>query len=313
MPRQRFDKSLVEDRDEGETDDGQPLIRLQRYLAMAGLGSRRHCEEFILTGRVTVDRQTITELGVRVDPEKQKICLDGERVVTERKVYYLLNKPIGVLCTNADPEGRSRVIDLFPRQRERLFTVGRLDEHSQGLLLVTNDGDLAHRLAHPRFEVPKVYRVQVMGTPSREVLEQLRKGETFSEGRFKVESARILKVKGPSSQLEIVLREGQNREIRRLLARQGHKVQKLERVALGPLRLGPLPPGAYRPLLFRELNDLRKLVSGKVSAGRGPRSKGAGRPKRPGGKRVSGSRRPGGKVPAGRRRGRGRGVDLESQ
>lgn len=267
---------------DADEDDGSPLIRLQRYLAMAGLGSRRHCEEFILAGRVTVDRETITELGARVDPQRQKICLDGEKVATERKVYYLLNKPVGFLCTNADPAGRSRVIDLFPRTGERLFTVGRLDEHSEGLLVVTNDGDLANHLAHPRFRVRKVYRVQVAGSPSREVLDQLKKGVNFAEGRFKVEDVRALRAKGQSTLLEMVLMEGQNREIRRLLAKLGHKVQRLERVALGPLRLGPLPSGAYRPLAFKELNDLRRLVAGKpTDAGKaGSKSpRGKGRPK----------------------------------
>ena len=144
-------------------DDSTGPIRLQRYLAMAGAGSRRHCEDFILTGRVTVDRRTVRELGFRVEPGEQEVRLDGERVRLERKAYFLLNKPRGYLCTNNDPDGRPRVIDLFPHARERLFTVGRLDEHSQGLILVTNDGDLAHKLAHPRFRVRKLYQVQEIG------------------------------------------------------------------------------------------------------------------------------------------------------
>jgi 23S rRNA pseudouridine2605 synthase len=272
--------------DAAETGDG---IRLQRYLAMAGAGSRRHCEEFILTGRVTVDRETVRELGFRVMPGEHDVRLDGERVRLERKVWYVLNKPVGYLCTNNDPAGRARVIDLFPANRERLFSVGRLDEHSQGLLLVTNDGDLAHRLAHPRFRVRKIYHVQVAGVPTRELVEQLKRGMYFAEGRFKVADVKFLRTQGASALLEIVLTEGQNREIRRLMAKLGHKVQRLERVALGPVRLGDLPLGAHRPLTPPEIAALHELVTGTTArprrTGRGSSSgngkkhrKGAGRP-----------------------------------
>jgi 23S rRNA pseudouridine2605 synthase len=232
---------------------------------MAGAGSRRHCEEFILSGRVTVDRQTIRELGFRVVPDEQDVRLDGERVRLERQVWYLLNKPVGFLCTNNDPAGRARVLDLFPRNRERLFTVGRLDENSQGLLLVTNDGELANRLAHPRFRVRKIYHVQVAGAPSRDLLEQLKRGMYFAEGRFKVADVKFLRAKGSSAILEMVLTEGQNREIRRLMAKLGHKVQRLERVALGPVELGDLPLGAHRPLAPQEVAALHELVEGGKS------------------------------------------------
>jgi 23S rRNA pseudouridine2605 synthase len=247
-------------------------IRLQRYLAMAGSDSRRHCEEFILTGRVTVDGRTITELGFRVVPGHNDVRLDGERVRLERKIWYLLNKPVGYLCTNSDPGGRPRVIDLFPRGRERLFTVGRLDEHSQGLLLVTNDGELSHKLAHPRFRVRKIYQVQVAGIPTREILDQLKRGLYFAEGRFKVADARLVRTRGSSAILEIELLEGQNREIRRLLAKMGHKVQRLERVALGTLTLGDLPVGHYRQLAADEIASLSALVSSRKSGRRGRKS-----------------------------------------
>jgi 23S rRNA pseudouridine2605 synthase len=268
-------------------DDDFGAIRLQRYLAMAGAGSRRHCEEFILAGRVTVDRETIRELGFRVVPGAQDVRLDGERVRLERKTWYLLNKPTGYLCTNSDPGGRMRVIDLFPKDRERLFTVGRLDENSQGLLLVTNDGELAHRLAHPRYRVPRVYQVQVAGIPDRELLEQLNRGLYFAEGRFKVADARLVTVRKSSAVLELVLMEGQNREIRRLLAKVGHKVQRLERVALGPLELGDLPVGHYRLLTPQEIAGLSELVAGgKPRRGQGKPSSGRpGQPGKPGRKR----------------------------
>ena len=258
----RFKTDTEDSGDDAGSDDESGAIRLQRFLAMAGAGSRRHCEEFILAGRVTVDRETIRELGFRVVPGDQDVRLDGERVRVERKTWYLLNKPTGYLCTNNDPDGRPRVIDLFPKDRERLFTVGRLDENSQGLLLVTNDGDLAHRLAHPRYRVPRVYQVQVAGIPDRELLEQLKRGLYFAEGRFKVADARLVTVRKSSAVLELVLMEGQNREIRRLLAKVGHKVQRLERVALGPLELGDLPVGSYRLLTPQEIAALSKLVAG---------------------------------------------------
>lgn len=245
------------------------LVRLQRLLAMAGIGSRRHCEEYILSGRVTVDGKVVTELGTRIDPETQLVRLDGERIRVQRRVYYLLNKPLGYLCTNRDPDGRPRVVDLFPRDRERLFTVGRLDENSQGLLLVTNDGELANRLAHPRFRVRKIYHVQVAGVPTREIVDQLTQGAYFAEGKFKAAEARLLKVRKQSALLEIVLTEGQNREIRRLLAKLGHKVQSLQRVALGPLALGPLPPGHFRPLASHEVRELYTLVNGAGRRKRG--------------------------------------------
>lgn len=261
---------------------GPPRMRLQRFLAMAGVESRRHCEEFILTGRVTVDRQVVRELGTRIDPDEQEVRLDGERIRVERKVYYLLNKPIGYLCTNRDPDGRPRVIDLFPKDRERLFTVGRLDEHSQGLILVTNDGALANRLAHPRFRVRKVYHVQVAGVPTREIVKQLTDGLYFPEGRFKAAEARLVKIQKQSALLEIVLTEGQNREIRRLLAKLGHKVQRLQRVSLGPLELGAVPPGHFRPLAPNEVRELQTLVE---DGDRGP-LKNAGSKPRGGSKRL---------------------------
>jgi len=260
--------SSCDDRVMSDSPEIDPGVRLQRLLAMAGIGSRRSCEEYITTGRVTVDGQTITELGARVDPDTQDVRLDGERLRVHRRSYYLVNKPTGVLCTNRDPEGRPRVIDLFPKASERLFTVGRLDENSEGLLLVTNDGELAHRLAHPRFRVEKIYRVQVAGVPSREIVQQLQEGMYFAEGRFAAKSAELVKTKGHSSLLEIVLMEGQNREIRRLLARVGHKVQRLKRVGLGSLRLGELPPGAYRPLSPQEIRELQALVTGGSRRGR---------------------------------------------
>lgn len=235
-------------------------VRLQVLLARCGLGSRRACEDYITTGRVTVDGEPVTALGAKVNIGTQKVAVDGEPIRPERPVCYMVNKPKGVLCTNSDPSGRPRVVDLFPASAGRLFPVGRLDENSVGLLLVTNDGDLSHQLAHPRFKVPKVYEVQVAGRPSREIMQQLRQGMYFSDGRFKVDNAKITGSRGKSTLLEVTLSEGRNREIRRLFSRVGHKVMKLERVAFGPLRLRAVAVGKYRALSREEMKLLREYI-----------------------------------------------------
>jgi 23S rRNA pseudouridine2605 synthase len=231
--------------------------RLQKVLAAAGLGSRRECEELIRQGRVEVDGQIVTQLGVRVDPYSQRIRADGETLTQPKRAYYLLNKPPGVVCTNQDPDGRVRVIDLI-RTDERLFTVGRLDRSSEGLILATNDGELTNRLTHPRYGVEKVYRVRVAGHPPREIFEKLRQGIYLSDGVARVASIKTRRKQRDSTDLEVTLREGKNREIRRILARVGHRVLWLQRVAIGPIKLGNLPVGAYRKLTRDEVQQLEK-------------------------------------------------------
>lgn len=231
--------------------------RLQKVMAAAGVGSRRHCEELISAGRVEVDRQVVRQLGTRVEPARQEIRVDGETLRFEHRVYYLVNKPRGVVSTNNDPSGRPRVVDLVPQARERLFAVGRLDMSSEGLMLLTNDGHLANRLAHPRFGVEKTYQVLTAGAPEPAILEKLRQGIHLADGLARVERVKVLKRLKQSTLLEIVLAEGRNREIRRILARVGHKVLRLKRVALGPLRLKNLPPGEFRRLTGEELRLLR--------------------------------------------------------
>lgn len=240
-----------------------PGVRLQKFLAMAGVDSRRNCETYILEGRVTVDGKTVSVLATTIDPVTQKIALDGERLRMPRFRYYLLNKPKGVLCTNSDPQGRPRAIDLVPARDQRLFTVGRLDENTHGLLLLTNNGDLAERLAHPRYEVVRRYRVQVVGVPTPETIAEMIRGMHFSEGLFRFRGVTVLKRKGRSTFLELELREGRNREIRRLLARAGHKVIDLQRVAFGPLRLGHIAPGRHRELRPAEIKALQDFADGK--------------------------------------------------
>lgn len=231
-------------------------------LAAAGLGSRRQCEELIATGRVEVDRRVVAELGTCVDPARQQIRVDGQPLSKPKLVYYAVNKPAGVLSTNRDPSGRPRVIDLLPAKGARLFTIGRLDLHSDGLILVTNDGELANRLTHPRYGVSKTYRVVVAGRPAREVLAKLLAGVHLAEGVARAERVTVKSHHKESTTLEMVLREGKNREIRRILARVGHKVLRLTRTAVGPVRLGTLPPGGSRPLTREELAALRREAHG---------------------------------------------------
>jgi 23S rRNA pseudouridine2605 synthase len=246
----------------GEIESGTRGMRLQKFLAISGVDSRRNCEQYIRDGRVTVDGEVITDPARLVDAEVQDIRLDSERRRMPRFRYFLLNKPKGVLCTNSDPEGRPRAVDLIPAGDQRLFTVGRLDENTQGLLLLTNDGDLAQRLAHPRFEVVRRYRCQVAGQPTPETLQQLREGMYFAEGFFRFRQIRFVRHQGRSTVLELELQEGKNREIRRLLARVGHKVLSLERVAFGPLLLGSLPYGRFRELSPQEIRALRHFLAG---------------------------------------------------
>jgi 23S rRNA pseudouridine2605 synthase len=233
--------------------------RLQKVLAAAGVGSRRECEELIVEGRVEVDRQVVSELGTRVDPTSQQIRVDGTMLPRPKREYYLLNKPTGVVCTNRDPSGRARVID-FIRSNERLFPVGRLDRNSEGLILVTNDGELSNKLTHPRYGIEKTYRVRVAGHPTAQLLSKLRRGVRLSDGVARVASIVTKRRYKESTELEIVLNEGRNRELRRILARIGHKVLSLKRIAIGPLRLGDLPVGAHRPLERDEVSRLRDAM-----------------------------------------------------
>ena len=235
--------------------------RLQKVLATAGFGSRRDCEEFILAGRVMVDREIVTELGTRVLPT-QTIHLDGELVRRPKGfVYYALNKPTNVICTNDDPAGRRRALDYIHENVPGLFPVGRLDLHSEGLLLITNDGELANRLTHPSYEVPKVYRVRVSGTPTRAEIAQMCRGIHLAEGVAKAEEVKLRHVyRDGTAVLEVTLREGRNREIRRILARIGHNVLDLVRISIGNVKLGKLPVGEYRSLTALEVKSLKKLV-----------------------------------------------------
>ncbi|MEM1226815.1 MAG: pseudouridine synthase [Planctomycetota bacterium] len=265
---------------------------MNQLLAAAGYGSRRHVEDLIREGRVSIDGVTVVKLGVQVDPNEQEIRVDGVVWRPQKLVYYAVHKPTGVVTTNSDPHGRPRVIDLVPPS-ERVFPVGRLDRSSEGLILLTNDGDLAQKLAHPKYAIQKVYRVTVAGKVDADALRQMRQGIYIAEGLVRVDGARVLKAKSRATEMEIRLREGKNREIRRILARLGHKVQTLRRIAIGPLRLGDMPAAAYRKLTqdeVRRLHDAADRAANQLDRGRSEdEAPGTATRRSRGGKRASGN------------------------
>ncbi len=230
--------------------------RLQKVLASAGYGSRRVCEELIEDGRVTVDGE-VAELGRRVDPDVDRVAVDGVPVsVRPGLVYYLLNKPRGVVVTASDPQGRPTVLDLVPRQ-PRVFSVGRLDADTEGLLLLTNDGDLAHRLTHPSFGVEKEYLAEVEGAPTRGELRRLREGVELDDGL--TAPARVSLV-APNA-VRIAIHEGRKRQVRRMCAAVGHPVVRLVRTRIGPLVDRRLPPGQWRLLTPEEVRALEQAAA----------------------------------------------------
>lgn len=229
--------------------------RLQKVLARAGFGSRRAAEELIAAGRVAVDGE-VASLGRRVDPEHDRITVDGIPVVVRADVvYYLLNKPARVVTTARDPEGRPTVIDLVPLE-PRVFPVGRLDYETEGLLVLTNDGELAQLLSHPSHAVEKAYLAEVEGVPTRAALRRLREGVDLDDGRTAPARARIVQTHGDNAALEVVIHEGRNRQVRRMCEQVGHPVRRLVRTRIGPVSDRRLPPGEWRPLHRREVRAL---------------------------------------------------------
>lgn len=225
------------------------MPRLQKILAEAGFGSRRKCEELIISGKVEVDGKYVTAPGIDVNPESSKIFCDGVPIKTEKKVYFLLNKPKGYICTNSDELERSKVIDLFHNISQRLYTVGRLDADSEGLIIVTNDGNIANKLAHPRYGMIKTYFVEVNGRISEESILLIKKGVWLAEGKLIGAKIKNVHASNKKSSFEMVLKEGKNREIRRMLAKVGHKVRILRRISIGPIHLDPkLKTGQYKKI-----------------------------------------------------------------
>jgi 23S rRNA pseudouridine2605 synthase len=237
-----------------------PRERLQKVLAAAGVGSRRACEELIAAGRVTVEGRTAT-LGDKVDPASAVIHVDGERIVVDaRMVYIAMNKPRGVVSTMDDEKGRAAIADYVGNLSQRVFHVGRLDADSEGLLLLTNDGQLAHRLTHPSYGVAKTYRCEIPGPVPRAVGRQLRAGVELDDGPAKVDEFRVVDAFGKSALVELVLHEGRNHVVRRLMEAVGHPVSRLIRTAIGPIKLGDLKPGRTRRLTNAEVGALYKAT-----------------------------------------------------
>lgn len=237
------------------------LLRLQKILAQAGVASRREAEKIILAGRVKVNGQTVRELGTKADPEKDLIQVDGQKLsLSEKKVYYLLNKPTGYVTTMKDPQGRKTVADLISSIQERVYPVGRLDYDTSGLLLITNDGDLANALAHPKKEIGKCYEARVLGIPSEESLSSLEKGILLDDGMTAPAKVDLIKKERTKASIEITIHEGRNRQVRRMFEAIGHKVIKLKRSRLGPISIGNLPLGKLRSLTSKEIESLKKLI-----------------------------------------------------
>ena len=238
----------------------QEPVRLQKYLADCGLGSRRFCEQLITAGRVAVDGKTVTELGTKVDASQSVFC-NGRRGAKEASVTILLNKPPEVICTSDDPQGRTTVLDLLDDLPERVYTVGRLDFMSEGLIIVTNDGELAHALMHPRYHVEKVYKVWIDAPLGYHQLEKMKRG--IANGG---ETLRVLDIDAGLStrkgvEYTIVLGEGKNRHIRRLMEHFEKKVLRLMRISIGPIRMDELKAGEWRFAKPAELKLLRKAIA----------------------------------------------------
>lgn len=236
-------------------------VRLQKVLAQAGLASRRASEILISEGRVEVNGQVVVAMGQRVDPETDVIRVDGARIPTARRHQYLvLNKPRGVVSTMDDPEGRPTLADHVGRRKDRLFHVGRLDTETEGLILLTNDGDFAHRMAHPSFEVPKTYLAEVEGQVDAKVVRRLEKGVTLEDGPVRPDKVKVVQRAENRTLLQITLHEGRNHIVRRMMDAVAHPVRQLSRTAIGPVRLGNLKVGESRELTREELGALLDLV-----------------------------------------------------
>ncbi|WP_182376151.1 pseudouridine synthase [Nocardioides sp. WS12] len=251
-------------RDIAVDEDG--LIRLQKLLATSGVASRRKCEELMLDGEVEVDGEVVTRLGTKVDPRTAVIKVSGRRLPpVSDQMYLVLNKPRGVVSTMSDPQGRTTLTDVLSEilaadPALRLFHVGRLDTDTSGLLMLTNDGDFAHRMAHPSFEVEKTYVAEVTGRISKNTVADLLAGVTLDDGPVEVRRARILGATADRSIIELVIHEGRNRIVRRLLDQVGHPVRQLSRTKFGPIELGTLASGTTRELSDDELGELLDLV-----------------------------------------------------
>ena len=280
-------------------EGGDGLERLQKVLARAGAASRRGAEAMILAGRVSVDGRVVRELGTKVDPKKSRIELDGKTLASEEFVHYVLNKPAGMVTTLDDPEGRPSVGDLIQEIPERVYPVGRLDYDAEGVLIVTNDGELANRLMHPRYGVRRTYDAKVKGVPSEAVLDRLRDGVRLEDGMAKPLSVAVVGRATRNTWVRVEVAEGRPHLVKRIFDAIGHPVQRLRRVDYGGLTVDDLSPGHFRALSKNEVACLRDALEHGEASGKGPKR----RPGAPSGPRPG---RKGGAGPKAAGRGRGR-------
>lgn len=233
--------------------------RLQKILAAAGVASRRKCEELITEGVVRVNRKVVDKLPAFADPDIDIITVRGKRIRRAEKVYFLLNKPKGVICTSSDPAGRKKAIDLIDCPL-RIFCVGRLDADTTGAIILTNDSALANRLTHPRYELPKTYEVRIRGRIEGDSLEKLKKGVWLSEGKTGRAAVKVIRRTAAESFIQVIIRQGLNRQVRRSIARLGYKVKALKRTQIGNITIKGLAPGSYKKLSKTQLTYLKKIT-----------------------------------------------------
>jgi 23S rRNA pseudouridine2605 synthase len=236
------------------------VLRLQKFLAEAGIASRRASEEIITAGRVRVNGQIVAKLGVTIDPQRDHVSVDGRPIRPKRKLYLALNKPRGVICTRADDDTRPKIGSLLPPEWKDLFTVGRLDFNSEGLIFLTNDGSFCLKLTHPRYGIGRVYVARVQGRITPEMLQRFTEGVVSAGERLRARRARLLSATASASVVELELNEGKNREVRRLFESQGLTVRRLQRVQIGPVKLGQLPVGRWRALTDAEVKSLLDFI-----------------------------------------------------
>jgi len=251
------------------------MERLQKIMAQAGVASRRKCEELILEGKVQVNGETVTELGTKADPAQDVITVSGKPIKNEKKVYIMLNKPKGVITSASDPEGRKIVSDYLKGIKERVYPIGRLDYDTEGLLLLTNDGEFANLLSHPKYHVPKTYLATVKGVPHGTELDKLRQGVMLEDGMTSPAEVEYKDVDPDDKQsvISITIHEGRNRQVRRMFEAINHPVVRLKRISYGDLLLQNLKRGLYRHLTPNEINQLLQMAKSAKPAGKSKRKR----------------------------------------
>jgi 23S rRNA pseudouridine2605 synthase len=236
------------------------VVRLQKFLAEGGVASRRASEEVIVAGRVTVNGKVAAQLGTKVDPQHDRVMVDGKAVVPKRKLYIAINKPPGFVCTKGTEDDRRKIGDLLPKEWTELFSVGRLDCYSEGLIFLTNDGDFCLKLTHPRYGISRIYVAWIEGRVTSEMLRSFTKGVMSAGEKLKARRARLISANNSNSVVELELNEGKNREVRRLFETQNLAVRRLQRIQIGPIKLGQLPVGKWRVLTGPEIKSLLPVL-----------------------------------------------------